>query len=801
MNATIPDGGVLSLAGTLRPPPAPTQLRVRLANLDLAPWTRVLPVAARIAGIAEADLRMNEPLAAGVPARVMGSIAVNRLTVADARHELVRVRRVEASGIEVRWPEQLLVGRVLATEPHGLVERDRTGTFPLLALVRAPAAGGAAASGAPRVTADAPQMAPAGGPGGDADSGGAKHARARTGHLPRMKVGEIVVRNGAVAWHDEAVAPPARLDVSSIEATVTGTGWPLEGPIGFRLGLRPPEGGRLEVKGRLKMAPMAVDVHIAAAGAELAPYQAYLPTAARVSGAADADVAVVVPELAARRATVRGSASLSRVDLRDGERTVLRVDRAAATGLEIDWPGRVDVNRLALSEPWVLVERDDRGAFPLPGLLATRTSVPAVGRGGAANGNAGVSGDPGAREERRSALAMSIKRLIVDRGGLRMVDRSIAPPFAVDLERLALEVEGLSTAPGPSARVDLTGRVGPVTELSMRGSVSPIGARLKIDMNGELRRFGLPRTNPYVQRQVGWQVREGWLTTGLRVRIDGDALSAKTDVRVSQLQVARAGTGDEAKTRIGLPLGMIVALMKDGRGDIKLSVPVGGRLSDPRFNFREAIWGAVRTVAINAITLPVSWIGRVQMSSDSRIERIEVDPVRFRPGTATLTPEGQEQLSRLAAFMDQLPVVRMTLTPAVSARDRAELGRHAVDAAIDQIARRDRLTREEAAGRLFEQRFPGRPAPASAEATWAALAEAELKTDAELAELAARRLEVIKASIKRAGIDGDRLADAKFVERQGPESGVELAVLEPEAPRPSPSRDLLRRLQAPFTGS
>src|SRR5438309_9139554 len=42
------------------------------------------------------------------------------------------------------------------------------------------------------------------------------------------------------------------------------------------------------------------------------------------------------------------------------------------------------------------------------------------------------------------------------------------------------------------------------------------------------------------------------------------------------------------RSRIGLPLGMIVALMKDRRGDIRLSLPVGGRLSDPRTGDRKS---------------------------------------------------------------------------------------------------------------------------------------------------------------------------------------------------------------------
>jgi len=46
------------------------------------------------------------------------------------------------------------------------------------------------------------------------------------------------VRNGALTWRDQTVSPAARLDVSSIDASVTGIGWPLRGPAGVRLALR-----------------------------------------------------------------------------------------------------------------------------------------------------------------------------------------------------------------------------------------------------------------------------------------------------------------------------------------------------------------------------------------------------------------------------------------------------------------------------------------------------------------------------------------------------------------------------------
>jgi hypothetical protein len=104
LTTTIPGGGTLAVTGTVRPPPDATQLRVRLANMDLAPWAQFLPIAARITGLAQADLQMNEPLAAGIPARVQGSIAVNNPGVADDRQRVFEARRIEASGLELRWP-------------------------------------------------------------------------------------------------------------------------------------------------------------------------------------------------------------------------------------------------------------------------------------------------------------------------------------------------------------------------------------------------------------------------------------------------------------------------------------------------------------------------------------------------------------------------------------------------------------------------------------------------------------------------------------------------------------------------
>jgi hypothetical protein len=156
----------------------------------------------------------------------------------------------------------------------------------------------------------------------------------------------------------------------------------------------------------------------------------------------------------------------------------------------------------------------------------------------------------------------------------------------------------------------------------------------------------------------------------------------------------------------------------------------------------QALWSTVRNVAVKAITAPVSWIGRVQIDSDSRIQRVDVDPIAFAPGAAALAPEAREQVARLAAFLEQVPGLRLALTPMVSSQDRAA---------------------------LEEKGLP-------------------------LADLAARRLEAVREGIKKAGTDGDRLIAAAPASTDGAAGQVKVDLVEPADPGPPGRPGFLKRI-------
>jgi hypothetical protein len=792
VEGSVPGGGSLNLTGSLRPPPDRSQVRLRLAAVDLRSWAELIPLRARIAGVAHANLSVDEPLAPGVPNRVRGSVAVSRLSIDDGRREVIGADRVSASGFELRWPARLDVRTVELRGPRAAIERDKAGELPLrhlLAPVAPEPPDATAKRDASATTRDASATtwsAPV------VDT----TARARQAAPIAVSVRDVLVKDGRVAWRDDAVAPRVVLEFANIDAHVKGAAWPIANPLTIQASARPPDGGQVRVAGRVGLDPIAADIRVVTTDAAIAPYHPYVPVRAQVSARADLDLSVAIPSLDERRATVRGQAVLAKIDVRDGARTVVRAERAAATGLDVDWPRRVVVREIAMRQPWVLVERDREGGLLLRELLTSRAATSgAAAHGGVerpATGGARRNGGEVPAEESSERVPVSIGHIAVEDGGARVVDHGVTPPFALDVQRLAGTVEGVSTDPGAKpARLELKGRVAGTSLLALSGTVGSFGGPLKVDLSGDLRGLAVPRANPYLLDLLAWQASDGWLTTSIRCRIDGDTLDARGEVLVSRLEVTKAGGGDEAKARIGLPLGMLVSLMKNSHGDIRIALPVSGRLSDPRFDFGEAIWSTLRNVAVKAISAPLSWIGRVRYTADNRVERIEVNPIPFAPGQATLEPDAREQVSRVAAFLTQAPEARMAITPIVTARDRAALREASPDAANGR-ARDPRAAPDEVSR-------PAGGASSAASSTRIAPESRAVETDRtpspELMELGTRRLEVVRDALKQGGIDTRRLtAIPVSLAADGAEPRVKLDLVEPESTRSADRPNVVERI-------
>jgi hypothetical protein len=150
-------------------------------------------------------------------------------------------------------------------------------------------------------------------------------------------------------------------------------------------------------------------------------------------------------------------------------------------------------------------------------------------------------------------------------------------------------------------------------------------SRLNLDVQGELRDFSVPRTNPYLQRFLNWIARRGELTTRVHYRIVGDELTAANELVVQRLAVERASVEDPPDRLVGLPLGLVVALLTDARGEIRVNVPITGRLRSPEFSFGHAFRTALGNVLERPVTAPFRAIGSV-IRRRGTVDELQVAP-------------------------------------------------------------------------------------------------------------------------------------------------------------------------------
>jgi hypothetical protein len=490
-----------------------------------------------------------------------------------------------------------------------------------------------------------------------------------------------------------------------------------------------------------------VDLQIGAKQLDLATLQAFLPSRGTLAGKVDSDLRVK-GTLSPLSVAATGSVAVDDTIFGDGQRMLAYIKRVDMTGIDADWPRRATVQRMAIDKPWALVEREADGRLPLLDLLFPPESV-----GTAAAPKPPPSPRTGAapRVESGADPIIAVGELAVDEGFVRFVDRTTTPAFTEEVSGMVVTGRALGTVRNGKGPLAVTGRLSGGTPFELKGTLGALTGPLNLDLDGKLTDFPLPRVNPYANKLIGWIARRGVFGTTVRYRVTDNVLAASNDIVLGQPDFVPSRSGDEVRERVGVPLGTLIALLKNARGEVRLSVPVTGNVATRQFDFSDAFWQAVRKTAIGVVSLPVSWVGKIFYTEDARVETIQIWPVYFEPGTVRFAEGFDKQAQRVGTFLRDAPAVKLAMKSVLTVDDVAALKRDALRLRLEGAAREAGAGGvEAAAARLFAERFPGRPAPGGVDAMVAELAKDEPNPDAAAKTLSTRRMEATRAQLQSA---------------------------------------------------
>jgi hypothetical protein len=631
----------------------------------------------------------------------------------------------------------------------------------------------------------APRKAPAASPA--APTSPAPQAPSKAEPEYKITVEKIALKGGAT-FTDEAIsAPPTVLKLGDLAVQVDDVTWPNIRPMNLALTMTLPGGGKVGAKGAVKIDPLDVTLTLNTRNAPIEPYRAYFPFPASFSGRFNSDsqnrIRVVNGKFSALSRGNSWATDLA-VKAPDGKEAPLRLERMEINGIDFGWPTHARVARVLLKKPGAELDRAADGSINVQKLFTVSNPVgspsAAPPQAPAAPPAAPSSKPPGLLE----TMELNFKEIVVEDGYVRFLDRSTQPPFSEDITKLAVTVKDLSNKASQRANLLVQALIGGDAALDIRGDMSAIGAPTYVNMVGELKKFTLAAANPYMDSLLAWTIRRGELTAKLEYKIEEGKLDAKNDILVGNLRVAPTRASDEVKKRIGLPLGLIVSLIKDGSGNIHVVVPITGTLTDRQFDFSDAIWTAVKNVLVNVLKAPFRAIGGLFTGSDDKIEEIKVDPVVFAAGGAVLSPELERQTVRVGDFLRRAPYVGLTLSSVTSPADVEVLKERAVAARVEKFRQEQGIADLPAALRRYYQVVvKDAQLPMSVEEQLVLLRKREPVPAGPLAELRQRRLDVTRERLAK--VEGIPEARLQVLAESAPAAPA--AAPPPAAPTPPPT--------------
>lgn len=267
-----------------------------------------------------------------------------------------------------------------------------------------------------------------------------------------------------------------------------------------------------------------------------------------------------------------------------------------------------------------------------------------------------------------------IGKVTLQNGTVNFSDFFVKPNYTVNVTKITGRVNGLSSAADTLADLELRGSYGNAAPVEVTAKLNPLAAKAYLDLKGEIRGVDLTTLSTYAGKYAGYAIDKGKLSLYVTYKLADNKLNAENRVFLDQLTF---GDKVDSPDATSLPVKLAVALLKNGRGEIDINLPISGSLDDPQFSVGGIIVKVIVNLFVKAVTSPFALLGSLFGGGE------ELSNVEFDVGYAALTAAGSKKLEALAKAMNDRPALKLEVTGRIDPdTDREGAKRAAIDRAV-----------------------------------------------------------------------------------------------------------------------
>ncbi|KWE62841.1 AsmA family protein [Burkholderia ubonensis] len=495
------------------------------------------------------------------------------------------------------------------------------------------------------------------------------------------RIDALNVKDAAANYTDLSTPRPVKLAIKPLALSVQKISDDLTKPLPVELKATLNRKGSLNVSGDVTAQPLKLGLKINGDRLDAAAFEPYFGSAlnATVASAllnANGNLAFAQANGAAR-ASYRGDAALVDVRMLDkatsdpfaGWRS-LALSNLKAT---YDEKGTdVDAARVTFSNFYGRVLLDAQGRLNLKDIVAKESGPAQSLTRDASKGEPAPAAASAAVAQQASAPAavsaptvvkaapppqnpvrVHFGEFVLQNGRVNYTDNFIKPNYTANLVAIKGTIGAFGTDSTTSAPVDVAANLAGNGPISIKGTVNPLIAKPALDLTATAHDIELTNLTPYSAKYAGYPITKGKLNVDLHYQLANDQLSANNHIFIDQLTF---GDHVENDTATKLPVKLAISLLKNSRGEIDVSLPVSGSLSNPEFSVGGLIWRAVLNLIAKAVTSPFTLLAHAFGGGGEELGYVE-----FAPGSDELADAQQKKLDTVVKMLNEKASIRLDL--------------------------------------------------------------------------------------------------------------------------------------------
>lgn len=255
--------------------------------------------------------------------------------------------------------------------------------------------------------------------------------------------------------------------------------------------------------------------------------------------------------------------------------------------------------------------------------------------------------------------------LLTDTNNLSVKDNSVSPAYAQEIQINKVNVGRISSAELDLATpVEAEILVDQFSKVNLTGELKPFSEKINAKIDGAISEYSLPSISAYLGDMLGIEVKTGQMDIDVNLGVVEDEIKGVVDVLLRGTDLSSSDNYQESslKDQTVIPLNVALGMLKDGKGNIALNIPLDGRVDDPSFGVtsffrllaKKAILKASKSYLMKTF-VPYSNVISVVKGVGEFALKLRFEDLSYVPGETQIADGQLEYVDQFVQLMKDKP--------------------------------------------------------------------------------------------------------------------------------------------------